>query len=573
MGAGPIGLRTALELALQGAQVHVFDVRSAFSRMNILKLWDWASSDLLDISAEFPCVAVTNKLLLASPVQERLQLITQKVKDGKKTLGDGGKSKVAEHLGLSRVINFQNHKELEDRLLAECPRGFTSDEIPLDLKNVNQEYLEDLGRQVVEMYAEEASNHGEQTRVEIVGFGVRQIHKEFDGAFGLDLPRNFWKRRAVAVDPLGRPAMSIFSYHADLTWLSQPLYLFDDALPVFFAGDALREPFWPMGEGCSRGFMGAFDTVWTVRCWAKGLRGKGLLDLRRSLFDIASQVESHNHGTGVFLPYEQPVPLPGFGWLSLFGVQFPAWGFDGRKRQMKYLFSVDPRSRYIAYKENPKEDLEDPEAVSPSPMKEVASPQPRLDSGALVLSELLAQGLLVEEPLDVCADSMDSQLMSALDAIRARGARVCFVARVSPKTSGAMAAAYQAARESLGPERLLWHGTSWECVPNIVRHGFNRAYAFNARHGSKLGRGVYFAEDPGYALRFAGKTQRTRAMLLAGVLLGKQTRGKEGLLEPPADSRGGFRFDSTCDDVKRPRVFCVFKDFQAIPLYLLQVTP
>ena len=211
--------------------------------------------------------------------------------------------------------------------------------------------------------------------------------------------------------------------------------------------------------------------------------------------------------------------------------------------------------------------------VCPSPMKEVASPQPPLDSGALVLSELLAQGLLVEEPLDVCADSMDSQLMSALDAIRARGARVCFVARVSPKTSAAMAAAYQAARESLGPERLLWHGTSWECVPNIVRHGFNRAYAFNARHGSKLGRGVYFAEDPGYALRFAGKTQRTRAMLLAGVLLGKQTRGKEGLLEPPADSRGGFRFDSTCDDVKRPRVFCVFKDFQAIPLYLLQVTP
>lgn len=29
------------------------------------------------------------------------------------------------------------------------------------------------------------------------------------------------------------------------------------------------------------------------------------------------KVESHNHGTGVYLPYEQPVPLPGFGWLSL----------------------------------------------------------------------------------------------------------------------------------------------------------------------------------------------------------------------------------------------------------------
>ena len=25
----------------------------------------------------------------------------------------------------------------------------------------------------------------------------------------------------------------------------------DDNLPIFFAGDALREPFWPMGEGCA----------------------------------------------------------------------------------------------------------------------------------------------------------------------------------------------------------------------------------------------------------------------------------------------------------------------------------
>lgn len=223
---------------------------------------------------------------------------------------------------------------------------------------------------------------------------------------------------------------------------------------------------------------------------------------------------------------------------------------------------------------NPEKGSESrPMEVQASPPKEVAS-APRLDSGALVLSELLAQGLLIQEHLDTDAGdgpSMDSALQLALDELRARGTRVCFLARIAMPTSSALAAAYAAARETLGPERLLWHGTSWECVPNIVRHGFNRAYAFNARHGSKLGRGVYFAEDPGYALRFAGKSQRTRAMLLAGVLPGKHTRGKEGLLEPPADSSGGFRFDSTCNDVKRPRVFCVFKDFQALPLYLVQV--
>ena len=30
---------------------------------------------------------------------------------------------------------------------------------------------------------------------------------------------------------------------------------------------------------------------------------------------------------------------------------WPAWGFDGRKRPVDFLFTVDPRTRYIAYEE------------------------------------------------------------------------------------------------------------------------------------------------------------------------------------------------------------------------------
>ncbi|CAJ1358536.1 unnamed protein product [Effrenium voratum] len=52
LGAGPIGLRAALELALLGAQVHVFELRNSFSRMNILKLWDWAALELLSLGAK-----------------------------------------------------------------------------------------------------------------------------------------------------------------------------------------------------------------------------------------------------------------------------------------------------------------------------------------------------------------------------------------------------------------------------------------------------------------------------------------------------------------------------------------
>ena len=52
VGAGPIGLRLALEASLLGAQVQVFDARGSFTRMNILKLWDWASHDLLELGAK-----------------------------------------------------------------------------------------------------------------------------------------------------------------------------------------------------------------------------------------------------------------------------------------------------------------------------------------------------------------------------------------------------------------------------------------------------------------------------------------------------------------------------------------
>lgn len=30
------------------------------------------------------------------------------------------------------------------------------------------------------------------------------------------------------------------------------------------------QPFWPMGTGCARGFLAAFDTAWMVKGWAKG---------------------------------------------------------------------------------------------------------------------------------------------------------------------------------------------------------------------------------------------------------------------------------------------------------------
>eukprot|EP00439_Symbiodinium_sp_Y106_P078899 s2129_g17.t1 len=656
VGAGPIGLRAALELALLGAKVQVFDVRDGFYRMNILKLWDWAAADLLDLGAKHLLpnfltyidhigIRELQSLLLklgllagvrytwSASFKDTAPLTRHGCAEETHSLSalvacDGGNSRVAAQLGLQRVradgwefavvANFENLMEPDDRLLEECPRGFSEEELSLvkrliylqgethyfimtvepevlvehgvlrngslkgkDLlsaENVDMKKLEDSGmrkdfaRIVVEEYSKKVRSLGD--------------------IFSVEIPEDFWTTRAIALDPRGRPALSAFAYHANLTWLSQSIYLFDGferELPVFFAGDALREPFWPYGEGCSRGFMGAFDTIWAVRSWAAGLRGEKLRSLRKKLFDLASKVDPVTKGRDVLLPYERPVPFAGLNFLRGFKqLSWPAWGFDGRKRPTSFDYAVDPTTRYRVYDEEEPGEPESSESIyssetaktSPRSRREsvvppAESPNLRLETGALILSELLGQGLLLpERPLSVdVADEASEPFRRALHELSARlppGARIGFTARVSG-LAGVAAAAYSAVRETLGPERFLWHGTAWECVPNIVRHGFNRAYAFNARHGSKLGRGVYFAEDPAYALRFAGRTQSSRALLLAGVLPGHFTRGKEGLLEPPRCDSSGKRFDATADDAQRPRVFCVFKDFQALPLYLIQV--
>lgn len=49
VGAGPVGLRTAIEMALLEADITVLEMRTQFTRHNILHLWDWVCTDLLDL--------------------------------------------------------------------------------------------------------------------------------------------------------------------------------------------------------------------------------------------------------------------------------------------------------------------------------------------------------------------------------------------------------------------------------------------------------------------------------------------------------------------------------------------
>merc|ERR1719375_769319 len=51
VGAGPIGLRAAIELALLGAHVTLVEQRTRFTRINRLHLWQWCGEELKDLGA------------------------------------------------------------------------------------------------------------------------------------------------------------------------------------------------------------------------------------------------------------------------------------------------------------------------------------------------------------------------------------------------------------------------------------------------------------------------------------------------------------------------------------------
>lgn len=52
IGAGPIGLRTAIEVALLGSQVVIVEKRESFTRNNVLHLWPFLLTDFRSLGAK-----------------------------------------------------------------------------------------------------------------------------------------------------------------------------------------------------------------------------------------------------------------------------------------------------------------------------------------------------------------------------------------------------------------------------------------------------------------------------------------------------------------------------------------
>ncbi|KAG3027717.1 hypothetical protein JG687_00002272 [Phytophthora cactorum] len=79
IGAGPVGLRAAVETALLGGQVIVLEKREQFSRENMLHLWPWVVQDLVSLGAKvfFPQFGKSSSYFHVS--MRQLQVILLKV--------------------------------------------------------------------------------------------------------------------------------------------------------------------------------------------------------------------------------------------------------------------------------------------------------------------------------------------------------------------------------------------------------------------------------------------------------------------------------------------------------------
>lgn len=113
-------------------------------------------------------------------------------------------------------------------------------------------------------------------------------------------------------------------------------------------------------------------------------------------------------------------------------------------------------------------------------------------------------------------------------------------------------------------KRWLYHGTSGDACSNIVTKGFNRSYC--GKNATVYGRGVYFARDITYSSSIVYSPpddQGVQRIIAARVLVGKTAVGDKTMIEPPEG------VSTTVNQTDNPSIFVVYKDFQAIPEYIV----
>ncbi|XP_032815898.2 F-actin-monooxygenase MICAL1-like [Petromyzon marinus] len=362
VGAGPCGLRVAIELALLGARVVLVEKRDVFARNNVLHLWPFTVDDLAQLGAKKlyrqfctggldhisirqlqlillkVCLMVgvevhvnTEFVGLVEPTADKEHGWRASWKPDNRAVsayefdvlieagGSGGKRldgfKVKEcrgQLAIGVTANFVNRKTKEE-IMAKEISGVASiynqnlfnelhDATGISLENIVY-YKGDTHYFVMtakkQSLLEKKVLKQDQTDAGKL-LSPENVNKEALQKFALEAANystdNSLPRLDFARNGRGDADVAVF----DFTCMRQGEHsslvreVHGTRLLLGLVGDSLLEPFWPLGTGCARGFLAAFDMAWMVVGWAKGKPPLKLLAERESVFKLLAQTSSNN---------------------------------------------------------------------------------------------------------------------------------------------------------------------------------------------------------------------------------------------------------------------------------------
>ncbi|XP_022375856.1 F-actin-methionine sulfoxide oxidase MICAL1 isoform X2 [Enhydra lutris kenyoni] len=275
VGAGPCGLRAAVELALLGARVVLVEKRTKFSRHNVLHLWPFTIHDLRALGAKkfygrF-CTGTLDHISI-----RQLQLLLLKVvlllgveihwgvtftglqPPPKK--GSGWRAQL-QPSAPAQLANYEFDVLISAAGGKFVPEGFTVREMRGKLAiGITVNFVN--GRTVEETQVPEIS-------------GVARIYNQ-----------SFFQSllKATGID------LENIVYYKDDTHY----FVMTAKKQCLLRLGVLRQPFWPLGTGVARGFLAAFDAAWMVKRWAEGAGPLEVLAERESLYQLLSQTSPEN---------------------------------------------------------------------------------------------------------------------------------------------------------------------------------------------------------------------------------------------------------------------------------------
>nr|XP_047926052.1 F-actin-monooxygenase MICAL2 isoform X4 [Anser cygnoides] len=330
IGGGPCGLRTAIELAFLGAKVVVVEKRDTFSRNNVLHLWPFTIHDLRGLGAkkfygkfcagsidhisirQLQLILFKVALILGVEIHVNLEFVKVLEPPEDQENQSFRRKEFRGKLAIAITANFINRNTTAEAKVEEISgvafifnQKFFQDlkeETGIDLENIV--YYKDSTHYFV-MTAKKQSLLDKgviikdyiDTELLLCGDNVNQSNLLSYAREAADFATNYQLPSLdFAINHYGQPDVAMFDFTS--MYASENAALVRERhrhqLLVALVGDSLLEPFWPMGTGCARGFLAAFDTVWMVRSWAQGKPPLEILAERESIYRLLPQTTPEN---------------------------------------------------------------------------------------------------------------------------------------------------------------------------------------------------------------------------------------------------------------------------------------